>query len=227
VGATATHGSTTAARQRIGPNAIIRLQEALRASVGSERVREIFERAGQGRHIAAPPAEMVDETDVTSLYTLLPSQLGSLLAAEVAGRAGVLTGNYLLAHRIPRLVQRLLLGLPAPLAARVLIAAIQRHAWTFVGSGHFDVSAVPSAVTRAGSVPDSIGVKGAARRARLLLRVGNCPICRGSAQSSPGCSYYSATFERIFVKLVHPRAQVHETSCQALGASACVFEVSW
>jgi divinyl protochlorophyllide a 8-vinyl-reductase len=217
VGATATHGSATDARPCIGPNAIIRLQEALRASVGGDRARDIFERAGQGRHIAAPPAEMVDETDVTSLYTLLPLQLGSLLAAEVSGRAGMLTGNYLLAHRIPRLVQRLLHGLPAPLAARVLIAAIQRHAWTFVGSGHFEVSPVPG----------SNGVNGAHRRARLLLRVGNCPICRGSTQSSPGCSYYSATFERIFAALVHPRTQVQETSCQAMGAPACVFEVSW
>jgi divinyl protochlorophyllide a 8-vinyl-reductase len=227
VGTTATHWSATAARPCIGPNAIIRLQEALKASVGGDRARDLFERAGQGRHIAAPPAEMVDETDVTSLYTLLPSQLGSLLAAEVSSRAGALTGNYLLAHRIPRLVQRLLHWLPAPLAARVLIAAIQRHAWTFVGSGHFDVSSVPAAVTRAGSILGSNGVSGANRRARLLLRVGNCPLCRGSTQSSPGCSYYSATFERIFAALVHPRTQVQETSCQAMGAPACVFEVSW
>jgi divinyl protochlorophyllide a 8-vinyl-reductase len=170
---------------------------------------------------------MVDETDVTSLYTMLPLQLGSLVAAEVSGRAGMLTGNYLLAHRIPWLVQRLLRWLPAPLAARVLIAAIQRHAWTFVGSGHFEVSSVPSSATRAGSVPGSNGVKGSHRRARLLLRVGNCPICRGSTQSTPGCSYYSATFEQIFVALVHPRTQVRETSCQAMGAPACVFEVSW
>ncbi len=225
MGATATDWSATAARPCIGPNAIIRLQEALQACVGGDRAREIFERAGQGRHIAAPPVQMVDETDVTSLYTLLPSQLGSLLAAEVSGRAGVLTGNYLLAHRIPWLVQRVLHWLPPPLAARVLIAAIQRHAWTFVGSGHFEVRSVPSAATQAGS--GSNVVNGADRRTHLLLRVGDCPICRGSAQSSPGCSYYSATFERIFVALVHPRTQVRETSCQAMGASACVFEVSW
>ena len=88
MGATATDWPATEARPRIGPNAIIRLQEALQARVGGDRAREIFERAGQGRHMAAPPVQMVDEVDVTSLYTLLPLQLGSRLAAEVSGRAG-------------------------------------------------------------------------------------------------------------------------------------------
>ncbi len=227
MGATVTDWSAADARPCIGPNAIIRLQEALQASVGSERARDIFERAGQGRHIATPPGHMVDEGDVTSLYTLLPLQLGSRLAAEVSGRAGALTGDYLLAHRIPRPVQHLLRWLPAAIAARVLIAAIQRHAWTFVGSGHFEVSPVPSAVIQPGAVPDSHDPDDAGRRARLLLRVGHCPICRDSVQSSPGCTYYAATFEQIFVALVHPRTRVREACCQAMGASACVFEVRW
>jgi divinyl protochlorophyllide a 8-vinyl-reductase len=228
VGATATLGSATDARPCIGPNAIIRLQEALTASVGGDRARDLFERAGQGRYVAVPPTEMVDETDVTSLYTLLPSRLGSLLAAEVSGRAGMLTGNYLLAHRIPWLVQCLLRWLPAPFAATALIAAIKRHAWTFVGSGHFEVSSMPTLVPRVPAVPGSNNPGNVGgRRPRLLLRVGNCPICRGSAQSSTGCTYYAATFEQIFVALVHPDTQVRETSCQGMGASACVFEVSW
>jgi divinyl protochlorophyllide a 8-vinyl-reductase len=227
VGATATDWPATDARPRIGPNAIIRLQEALQASVGSARARDLFERAGQGRHLAAPPVHMVDEVDVTALYTLLPLQLGSRLAAEVSGRAGLLTGDYLLAHRIPRPVQRLLHWLPATLAARVLIAAIQRHAWTFVGSGHFEVTKIPASTRQARSVGGPHDARGTDRHARLLLRVGHCPICRGSAQSAPGCSYYAATFERIFVALVHPHTRVREEACQAMGASACIFEVSW
>lgn len=227
MGATATDWPATDARARIGPNAIIRLQEALQASVGSERARAIFERAGQGRHLTAPPVQMVDECDVTALYTLLPSQLGSRLAAEVSGRAGLLTGDYLLAHRIPRPVQRLLPWLPATFAARVLIAAIQRHAWTFVGSGQFEVTRVAASTGQPRSVGGSNDARGVDRRPRLLLRVGHCPICRGSAQSAPGCSYYAATFERIFIALVHPRTRVREDACQAMGASACVFQVSW
>ena len=227
MGGLAIHGVASDAQSRIGPNAIIRLLEALQASVGGDRARDIFERAGQARHLATPPVQMVDEADVNSLYTLLPAQLGSGLAAEVSQRAGRLTGDYLLAHRIPHAVQQLLHWLPAPVAARVLLGAIQRHAWTFVGSGVFIVEAAPRLSTEAGRTAALNGEAHAQSRPRLLLRVERCPICRGSAQAAPGCSYYAATFERIFAVLVHPHASVHESACAAMGASACVFEVRW
>ena len=205
------------ATARIGPNAIIRLREALVSSVGPERARAIFEQAGQSRHLAQPPEHMVAEADVTRLYTSLPAQLGPRLAAEVSGQAGWLTGDYLLANRIPWPVQALLRLLPAPLAARVLVAAIRQHAWTFVGSGRFDVRPVAK---EAGIAQDG-------RRARLSLRVECCPICAGSRQAAPACSYYAASFEALFVALVQRRARVREVTCRALGAAACTFEVSW
>lgn len=214
--ATATDWDAGSACPRIGPNAIIRLQQALQHSVGLERARSIFEQAGQARYLAQPPEHMVAEADVTSLYTSLPAQLGPRLAAEVSGHAGWLTGDYLLANRIPAPVQALLHWLPAPLAARVLIAAIRKHAWTFVGGGQFDVSWVPVSARLPGD-----------RRARLMLRIERCPICRGTKQAVPACSYYAASFESLFVALVHRRARVHEFACHALGASACTFEVSW
>jgi hypothetical protein len=62
------------------------------------------------------------------------------VAAEVARSAGRRTADYLLAHRIPKPVQALLKALPARLAARVLLSAIARHAWTFAGSGVFSAS---------------------------------------------------------------------------------------
>jgi divinyl protochlorophyllide a 8-vinyl-reductase len=226
VGATATHLAGGAdARARIGPNAIIRLVEALDSSVGRERSHALFERAGQARHLAQAPADMVEEGDVTSLYTLLPRQFGPRLAAEVSGQAGWLTGDYLLAHRIPRPVQMLLHVLPAALAARVLLAAIARHAWTFVGSGSFSVRPAPRAApaqTRGDWHTDGLDC-----RPRLLLRVDHCPICRGSLQPAPGCSYYASTFECLFVALVQRRARVREVECAAQGAPACLFEVSW
>ena len=45
---------------------------------------------------------MVDERSITALYTSLPAQLGFAEAAEISAHAGLLTGEYLLAHRIPR-----------------------------------------------------------------------------------------------------------------------------
>jgi divinyl protochlorophyllide a 8-vinyl-reductase len=212
----------------IGPNAILQLVEALQASVGRDRARTVFEEAGQARYLVEPPSVMVAEGDVTALYTSLPSQLGTRLAAEVAGHAGWLTGEYLLAHRIPRPVQQVLRLLPAPLASRVLLSAIRRHAWTFVGSGRFLVAPVASVAT-SGDIAGrgTSRVADIDRRVRLWLRVEDCPICRGSRQSAPGCSFYAATFECLFAVLVQRRARVRETQCQAQGAAACVFEVSW
>jgi divinyl protochlorophyllide a 8-vinyl-reductase len=204
---------------RIGPNAIIRLQQALLERVGRDCARQIFEQAGQGQFLTQLPERMVVEASVTSLYTSLPTQLGPRLAAEVSGHAGWLTGDYLLANRIPKPVQALLHVLPAPLAARVLITAIRRNAWTFVGSGRFDVTPVPP------EMRDSVARDG--RRPRLNLRVAGCPICAGSQQATPACTYYAAAFESLFVALVHRRTQVREVACHALGASACTFAVSW
>jgi divinyl protochlorophyllide a 8-vinyl-reductase len=217
VAAIASDLESCGATARIGPNAIIRLREALLSSVGPERARTIFEQAGQSRHLTRPPEHMVAEADVTQLYTSLTAQLGPRLAAEVSGHAGWLTGDYLLANRIPWPVQALLHLLPAVLAARVLVGAIRRHAWTFVGSGHF--TALPAA--------KDARVAQDGRRMRLLLRVECCPICAGSRQAAPACSYYAASFEALFVALVHRRTRVREVACHALGAAACVFEVSW
>jgi divinyl protochlorophyllide a 8-vinyl-reductase len=207
------------ASARIGPNAIIRLQQALLERVGRECARQIFEQAGQGRFVTELPERMVVESSVTALYTSLPAQLGPRLAAEVSGHAGWLTGDYLLANRIPQPVQALLHVLPAPLAARVLLTAIRRHAWTFVGSGRFGVSPVPAGIR------DNVARDG--RRPRINLRVEGCPICAGSRQAAPACAYYAAAFESLFVALVHRRTHVREVACHALGAAACTFEVSW
>ncbi len=52
------------------------------------------------------------------------------------------------------------------------------------------------------------------------------PVC-GRESGEPACAFYSATFERLFRALVHPRATVRETACEAMGAPACVFEIAW
>ncbi|MCU0802464.1 MAG: hypothetical protein MUD11_11940 [Rhodobacteraceae bacterium] len=59
----------------------------------------------------------------------MPARADALLAA-----AGLAVGDYILAHRIPPLAQRVLRLLPAALSARLLARAIARHAWTFAGS---------------------------------------------------------------------------------------------
>ncbi|MCI1190489.1 bacteriochlorophyll 4-vinyl reductase [Calidifontimicrobium sp. SYSU G02091] len=194
-----------AAVARIGPNAITRVAEVLRERVGADGAARLFSLAGLAAYVERPPQAMVDEAEVTQLHAVLRASLGAAAAARVAREAGTRTGDYLLAHRIPKPVQALLKMLPATLAARVLLGAITRHAWTFAGSGEF--------------------VAEAGRPVRLAIR--DNPMCRGLASDVPACDFYAATFERLFRALVHPRASVVETACEACGDDACHFAVRW
>jgi divinyl protochlorophyllide a 8-vinyl-reductase len=191
---------------RIGPNAIVRVGEALEARVGGERTRRLFESAGLGDYLGRPPQRMVDEDEVTRLHRALRDTLGGPVSGSVSFDAGMRTGDYLLAHRIPAPVQVLLRILPAALASRILLAAIARHAWTFAGSGTF----------RAASV---------AGGARLSIR--HCPLCRGARGQAALCSFYAGTFERLFDTLVRRGASATEVECEARGDAACSFRVSW
>jgi divinyl protochlorophyllide a 8-vinyl-reductase len=189
---------------RIGPNAIVQLAEALRAAFGVQRGADFFAAAGLSVYWTAPPQQMVDEAEVLRLHRALRAEFGAQ-AASLARDAGRRTGEYLLAHRIPRPAQTLLKCLPAPLASRLLLAAIRKHAWTFAGSGVF---------TAQGGQP-------------TWFRIADSPMCRGETSTQPLCDFYAATFERLFRELVHPRTTVIETSCQACGAKACIFEATW
>ncbi|WP_431267705.1 bacteriochlorophyll 4-vinyl reductase [Dankookia sp. P2] len=186
---------------RIGPNAITRMAEAL----PRDAVDALFAEAGLAGYRRAPPTGMVAEREVAALHRVLRARLDRTHYAAAAREAGRRTADYLLANRIPRPVQGLLRVLPAPLAARLLCAAIRRHAWTFAGSGAF-----------------------AARPGRpTLLSIEGCSLCRGAALDQPACVYFAATFERLFAALVHRRARVTEVACAAMGDPACVFEVAY
>jgi divinyl protochlorophyllide a 8-vinyl-reductase len=191
----------------IGPNAITRVAQVLPAWRGTAFTEALFDRAGLRALWQRPPQDMVPEAQVRALHHALRAALPAEEAAAVSRAAGRATADYLLGHRIPRPVQRLLRLLPAPLAARVLLAAITRHAWTFAGSGRFS-AAVP-------------GLRLA------VLEIRDNPLCRGLYADVPACDYYAATFERLFQVLVHRGATVHETACEACGDEACRFELRW
>jgi divinyl protochlorophyllide a 8-vinyl-reductase len=190
---------------RIGPNAITRLAEALRPQVGDVVTERIFDRAGLTPYLDQPPDRMVDEVEVTRLHQAMLKTVGATMARQVARDAGRRTGDYLLAHRIPRPVQWLLKRLPPTLAARMLIASIAGHAWTFAGSGAF-----------AARIGDPV-----------VLKIRGNPMCRGAQASEPACHYYAATFERLFQALVHRQTAVIEVACEARGDTECRFELHW
>lgn len=200
---------TEPAAGRIGPNAVTRVAQVLPALVGEGATAALFETAGLAHHLRHLPQDMVQEAEVRRLHATLREQLGAVMAGEVGRAAGEATADYLLAHRIPRPLQAVLRRVPAWLAARVLLSAIARHAWTFVGSGRFSA-------TRPGPLGDGVD---------LAIRAN--PLCAGQRTDVPACHFYAAVFERLFRALVHPCSRVREVACEACGADACRFEIRW
>lgn len=185
---------------RIGPNAILQHLPVLDEAIGEALRGALLHRAG----VAEPPpdAGMLPEDDVTRLHhavrLFLPDR-----AASIQRAAGLATGDYILAHRIPALAQRLIRALPAPLGARLLALAITKHAWTFAGSGRFRVL---------GHGP-------------LRVEIRDNPLASGPADA-PICHWHAAVFERLFSALVWPKVHVVEECCTAMGDPACIFRIA-
>jgi divinyl protochlorophyllide a 8-vinyl-reductase len=190
---------------RIGPNAIIQVFQSVMARFGYGATRRLFASAGLTAHLAQLPQDMVAEHDVAALQLALRQTFGAEVAKEISWDAGLRTGDYLLANRIPQFAQSVLRQLPAWLAARILAKAIGKHSWTFAGSGRFHV---------APGLP-------------FVFSIQDNPICGQIQSDQPVCDYYAATFERIFRAIVHRDARVQEVACESMGAPACVFEITW
>jgi divinyl protochlorophyllide a 8-vinyl-reductase len=194
------HAPVPSTEARIGPNAVIQLGETLLAHGRRGLAREVYLAAGHPDWLAAPPDAMLPEADVAELHGALRRLLPEAEAAAFAAEAGQRTADYVLAHRIPRPVRMTLRLLPPMLSSRLLLEAIEAHAWTFAGSGRFACRhGLPAVVEIAGN-----------------------PLA-GPA----GCIWHTAVFERLFQRLVHDQAEAHETGCCGRGEASCRFEISW
>ncbi len=188
---------------RIGPNAVIRLVEALDACEGRAVTTKLFRTAGLEHYVGAPPQNMVAEDEVTVLHRHLREALPLSRARTVGWIAGQRTAEYLLANRIPKPLQRVLKLLPRAAAAFILLTAIGKHAWTFAGSAAF--------TWRLGHP--------------ISFSLADCPLCRNARTDAPCCDYYAATFETLFRTLIDSQARVIESACIAAGAPACRFKI--
>ncbi len=124
------------------------------------------------------------------------------MAPALSWAAGVRTGQYILANRIPRIAQAILRALPARMAGPVLSQAIARNAWTFVGTGVFAVTGP------------------------LQFAIVDNPIVAGEQSDTPLCHWHRAVFETLFQTLVDPSLECRETHCCAMGDTACRFTLS-
>ena len=164
---------------RIGPNAILQLVPVLDRLEGRAARDRLLGAAG----VSVPPADagMWPEAQCRAAHRAVWQGCGDRAAAILAA-AGQGTADYILAHRIPGPARTLIRALPAPLGARLLTAAIARHAWTFTGSGRFQVTV----------------------RCPLTFEIVENPL---AFQGKP-CPWHAAVFARLFQALVWPEARV-------------------
>lgn len=118
----------------IGPNAVLQSVTVMEERLGKAETRAILVDA----QIHALPSgdHMIPEVQALRLHRWLAlhEPLGCFTIAEEAGSR---TADYIIAHRIPKAAVWLLRHLPAWAAAPLLMAAIRKHAWTFIGAGAF------------------------------------------------------------------------------------------
>ena len=184
----------------IGPNAVLQLLPQIEKICGASRLSHMLAEAGLPR--TPDGRDMIPEIHAVRLHQMLrreePERSGAMAAA-----AGKGTARYILQHRIPKPIQRILKALPAFMSARLLSKAIAHHAWTFAGSGKFQL------------------------QGSWTFKITDNPIVRGETSQTPLCLWHAAVFEYLYRELVHPDVNCVETSCCAQGSvNACIFELT-
>lgn len=185
---------------RIGPNAIIQTIAALRERHGPEELRSLLAGDAEG-YLSRLPHEMIPEQEFHALVGLLVARLGAERAGEILYRSGQGTANYVRDNRIPALARALMGLLPAAARLRLLLPAIGRHAWTFVGSGTFRFGL--------GRRP-WVSIAGHPGQGDLAAAL---------------CRYYCGAFTQLLRRLVSEEIVLREVTCQTRGGDACLFEI--
>ncbi len=184
---------------RIGTNAVLQTLRAVEVLCGRAIAVDV------ARELDLPEADpqgMIPEAWFVSLVGILRRRREISDAEGILRLAGSYTGDYVAANRIPAPFRVLLRVLPARLAVPLLLWAFRRHAWTFAGSGDFQVL---------GPYPGTLVLQGP-------------PTCRHADGPDPSGAYYEAAFQRL-LELAAPGIRVTEEACQAGGHPACRFRL--
>ncbi|MDP5070403.1 MAG: bacteriochlorophyll 4-vinyl reductase [Congregibacter sp.] len=185
---------------RIGPNSVLQLLPLLDDVLGrSERDRLMLL---SGMPELPGNIGMMIETPAAALHQAVRANHPEL-ASALTRRAGERTADFIIEHRIPKAALRVMLHLPPWLSAPLLASVIEKHAWTFAGSGKFKVRS----------------------KHPLVFTLHDNPVVRGEKSSEPLCHWHSAAFQRLFGAIVDPNLRCVETQCCAAGSDSCVFEI--
>lgn len=175
------------AEPRIGPNALIQTGEALVAARGEAEARRLLALAGFPDLLDDPPAAMRPEAEFLELVDFLARILPAEALQDTLDEAGRRTGAYVLRHRIPRAARLALHLLPAEPRLRVFLVAVERHAWTFAGSGSFR---------------REIGPRG------CLIGLDHGPAGQASRSPRALAAFHLGAFEILLQEAVDPRIRL-------------------
>lgn len=181
----------------IGPNSVIQLSRAIRVLGGDIVAEGVFAASGYSSLLNEPPDQMIDEAIPAQLFRTMWNTLPREQAAAIAYDAGLRTADYIIENRIPKKVRVLLRIMPTRIAMRVLLRAIEKHAWTFAGSGACSTQTSPD----------------------YLIRIKDNPLVM------PECCWHRGVFERLFGMLLAANVTVNHVQCGAAGDDACLFVV--
>ncbi len=180
----------------IGPNSVTQLGNSVAAILGNDARETLFRMAGLEGLLLCPPENMIDESIPNALFRAL-WQIFPETASDMAAEAGRRTADYVIENRIPRFVQMIMRVAPRYLSAQMLMQAIRKNAWTFVGSGHCQI----------------------ATQGRLLITISDNPLVM------PDCVWHAAVFERLFERLVANGTTVNHTDYCSGNTPVCRFEI--
>jgi divinyl protochlorophyllide a 8-vinyl-reductase len=185
---------------RIGPNSVLQLVPLLDDRLGTGPREMLLAQSGM-KDLPGDEGLMAEEP-AARLHQALRAQYPEL-ATDLTWRAGLRTADYIISHRIPPVVIHLLQHSPPWLSAPLLARTIEKHAWTFAGSGRFRI----------------------ASKRPLVFELHNNPVVRGETSAEPLCHWHAAVFQRLFASLVDSKMTCIETACCAAGSDCCRFEI--
>lgn len=185
---------------RIGPNSVLQLVPLLDDALGTQERERLMRMSG----LEEMPRDsgLMAEAPAAALHQALRAEHPNV-APMMTRQAGERTGDYIIRHRIPQAALRVLERLPPWLSAPLLARIIERHSWTFAGSGEFRIIS----------------------RYPLVFELRDNPVVRGEKADGPICHWHAAVFERLFSHIVDENLRCVETQCCAAGADSCRFEI--
>jgi divinyl protochlorophyllide a 8-vinyl-reductase len=185
---------------RIGPNAILQLQEPMDQMLGRGVMSEVLSMCG----VPMPSGrDMIPETDVERvhhrIWQLFPEQ-----AQVLSEQAGAQTARYIRKNRIPRPARMLLGLLPRGVGERLLTKAIADHAWTFCGSGRLSVMV---------------------EEGEIHFVICDNPLADRHGYPQHPCHWHTAVFAGLFSSVLGRDYHCREESCSGCGGDHCRFVV--